>query len=114
MSAVAKILESRDQRRRVLIVARRDGAFELVVQKWLRNVYQGRLIFEGWVSLPAHASIFESAEIASPYRDGCTNIPRAAGGAQEDETILQYGFFGHMVVRFVRLDRPEMIRFWRI
>ena len=47
-------------------------------------------------------------------RDGCTNIPRAAGGAQEDETILQYGFFGHMVVRFVRLDRPEMIRFWRI
>ena len=22
--------------------------------------------------------------------------------------------FGHMVVRFVRLDRPEMIRFWRI
>ncbi len=37
LSAVAKILESRDQRRRVLIDARRDSAFGLVVQKWLRN-----------------------------------------------------------------------------
>jgi hypothetical protein len=64
LSEVAKILESRDQGRRVLIVARRDGAFGLVVQKWLRNVYQGRLIFEGWVALPAHTSIFESVEIA--------------------------------------------------
>src|SRR5271170_2621182 len=47
-------------------------------------------------------------------RDGCTNIPLAAGGARKDETILQYGFFGHMVVRFVRPDRPELIRFWKI
>jgi hypothetical protein len=64
LSEAAKILESRDQRRRVLIVARRDGTFGLVVQKWPRNVYQGRLVFEGWVSLPAHTSIFESVEIA--------------------------------------------------
>jgi hypothetical protein len=47
-------------------------------------------------------------------RDGCTNIPLAAGGARKDETILQYGFFGHMIVRFVRPDRPELIRFWKI
>ena len=26
--------------------------------------------------------------------DGCTKIPHAAGGAQEDETILQRGFLG--------------------
>jgi hypothetical protein len=26
-------------------------------------------------------------------RSDCTNIPRAAGGAQEDETILLFGFF---------------------
>jgi hypothetical protein len=47
-------------------------------------------------------------------RDGYTNIPLAAGGARKDETILQCGFFGHIVVRFVRRDRPEMIRFWKI
>ena len=28
-------------------------------------------------------------------RDGCTKIPRAADGAQEDETILVGGFLGH-------------------
>ena len=64
MAAVAKILESTDHTRRVLIVSRPDGAFGLVAQKWHRNAYQGHLIFEGWVSLAAHKSIIESVEIA--------------------------------------------------
>jgi hypothetical protein len=33
-------------------------------------------------------------------------------GAQKDETILQLGFWCHSVVRFVRLDPPELIRSW--
>ena len=61
---VAKILESADQRQRVLIVARRDGGFALVAQKWRRNVYEGRVVAEGWVSLPASISIYETIEIA--------------------------------------------------
>jgi hypothetical protein len=27
-------------------------------------------------------------------QDGCTNIPRSAGRAQDGETILIFGFFG--------------------
>ena len=30
-------------------------------------------------------------------RNGCTNIPLAAGGTREDETILQRGFFRAIV-----------------
>ena len=42
-------------------------------------------------------------------RNGCTNIPLAAVGAQEDETILENGFLGHAKVRFVHLDPPGRI-----
>jgi hypothetical protein len=45
---------------------------------------------------------------------GCTNIPLAAGRAQEDETILESGFLGHAKVRFVYLDPPGLIRSWKI
>jgi hypothetical protein len=44
----------------------------------------------------------------------CTNIPLAAGGAQEDETILNFGFLGHGFRRFVYLDPPGLIRSWKI
>jgi hypothetical protein len=40
---------------------------------------------------------------------GCTNIPLAAGEAQKDETILDNGFSGHGLVRFVHLDPPRVI-----
>jgi hypothetical protein len=38
---------------------------------------------------------------------GCTNIPLAAVGAQEDETILENGCSGHAKVRFVHLDPQD-------
>ena len=41
--------------------------------------------------------------------DGCTNIPLAAGGAQEDETILEGGFLSHAKLRFVHLDPPGLM-----
>lgn len=46
-------------------------------------------------------------------RDGCTNIPLAAGNARLDETILSNGFSGHRDTRFVHPDPPELIRFWK-
>ena len=47
-------------------------------------------------------------------RSDCTNIPLAAAGAQEDETILESGFLGHGSRRFVHLDPPGIIRSWKI
>jgi hypothetical protein len=37
---------------------------------------------------------------------GCTNIPLAAGQAQENETILAIGFSSQGTLRFVQLDPP--------
>ena len=36
--------------------------------------------------------------------------PACGGRAQEDETILAYGFSGHEFSRFVHLDPPGLIR----
>src|SRR5450759_1368572 len=47
-------------------------------------------------------------------REGYTNIPLAAVGAQEDETILFNGFSSHALKRFVHPDPPELIRSWKI
>jgi len=40
---------------------------------------------------------------------GCTKIPLAAGRAQEDETILEIGYWRHANARFVHLDPPRLI-----
>src|SRR5271168_3744760 len=42
-------------------------------------------------------------------RDGCTNIPLAAGRGSGDETILSIGISGHGYHRFVHPDPPELI-----
>jgi len=42
-------------------------------------------------------------------RSGCTHIPRAAGGAQEDGTLLILGFSSQPWNRFVHLDLPGLI-----
>jgi|SRR5277367_35917 len=47
-------------------------------------------------------------------RDGCTNIPLAAGKAQKDETLLQIGCSSHTGFRFVHLDPPRLLRSWKI
>ena len=58
----------------------------------------------------------DQTHIRSPLsgQGGCTKIPRAAGRAQEDETILLHGALGHTQHRFVHLDRPGLIGSWRI
>ncbi len=47
-------------------------------------------------------------------RGGCTNIPLAAGEAQEDETILKFGGSSHTGFRSVRPDPPGLIMSWKI
>jgi len=47
---------------------------------------------------------------SAAVRDGCTKIPLAADGAQENETILESGFLSHASLRFVHPDPPELIR----
>ena len=56
---------------------------------------------------PASGTSSNSHSVA--VRSGCTNIPRAAGGAQEDGTILIRGFSSQPWNRFVHLDLPGLI-----
>jgi hypothetical protein len=55
----------------------------------------------------------DQPHIRSP-RETAAHIPLAAVGAQEDETILEDGLFGHVRVRFVHLDPPGLIKSWKI
>ena len=61
---VVTTLAGIDNSRRILIVERDDGTFMLVEQKWYRNVYERRLIAEGWRSFGPGPSFFETVEIA--------------------------------------------------
>jgi hypothetical protein len=61
---IAATFLSADGEQRILIVERDDGTFMLVEQLWYRNIYEDRLIAEGWQSMPSSASFFETAEIA--------------------------------------------------
>ena len=58
------------------------------------------------------SSAFSQGRAAA--RDGCTNIPLAAGRGSGDETILSIGMSGHGYHRFVHPDPPELIRSWEI
>jgi hypothetical protein len=64
MSRIVKALYAPDRARRVLIVERADGHYGLQVEKRYENVYEGRLVAEGWRRLSDAPSIFEAADIA--------------------------------------------------
>jgi hypothetical protein len=59
-------------------------------------------------------SAHDQPHIRSPFQNGCTKIPLAAGRAQGGETILEIDISGHGIDRFVHPDPPELIRFWKI
>ena len=46
-------------------------------------------------------------------RDGCTNIPLAAGTGSGGRNHSHFRHTGHGINRFVHLDPPELIRFWK-
>jgi hypothetical protein len=56
----------------------------------------------------------DQPHIRSPFATGSTKIPLAADGAQEDETILMSGFFGHGDLRFVCLGSARTDESWKI
>ncbi len=89
-TAVAKILNSPDGRRRVLIVQRSDGRFGLAEEKRYRNVYEGNLVAEGWMRLSAPTAIFATVEIAEreakdhfPWLAPADSTPDMQGGRDE-------------------------------
>ena len=59
-----KSLYSPDRARRVLIAERADGHYDLRVEKRFQNVYEGRLVAEGWRRLHSASSVFETADLA--------------------------------------------------
>ena len=59
------------------------------------------------IARPGHF-LARSTSHSVAARSDCTNIPLAAAGAQEDETILESGFLGHGSRRFVHLDPPGL------
>ena len=67
------MLTSADGERRVLIVQRSDGRFGLAEEKRYRNIYEGKLVAEGWMRLSTPSAIFASAEIAE--REAKTHFP---------------------------------------
>src|SRR5450759_2748556 len=99
---------------------------------WLFNAHMGRFRSRGEVQshiirlrrlfrYPRSEPIARSGRFLArsnshsvAVRDGYTNIPLAAVGAQEDETILFNGFSSHALKRFVHPDPPELIRSWKI
>jgi hypothetical protein len=64
MPRIVKALYSADRARRVLVVERADGQYGLQVEKRYQNVYEGRLVAEGWQRLAGAPSVFETADIA--------------------------------------------------
>jgi len=64
MPRVLKTLYSQDGTQRVLVVERSDGHYSLRVEKRYQNIYEGRLVAEGWRPIPDAQSIFQSADIA--------------------------------------------------
>ena len=58
--------------------------------------------------VPGHRRQLGEGFSRNRLRSGCTNIPLAAGEAQEDETILDNGFSGHGLVWFVHPDPPRL------
>lgn len=63
-SKVIKTLDSTDGRRRILLFQRPNGYFGFVEQYWYENVYEGKLVAEGWASLYTPSSVFETVEVA--------------------------------------------------
>ena len=49
---------------RVLIVQRPDGNYAIRPERWLEEVYEGRVIFSGWIPADDRFGIFASADLA--------------------------------------------------
>jgi hypothetical protein len=59
-----EIYERADVKRRVLIIQRLDGNYSFIEQYWYENVYEGKLVAQGWADLRPHASFFQCLDTA--------------------------------------------------
>lgn len=80
MSGIVRALYSPDRATRVLIVERADGHYRLQVEKRYENVYEGRLVAEGWQRLPDTPSVFQTADLAE--REARSRYPWLAAAPQ--------------------------------
>ena len=62
-SAVVKILDGADGKRRVLVVKRDDGKFGLRAERRYLNTHDGE-IADGWAPLLSPGSAFQTPELA--------------------------------------------------
>jgi hypothetical protein len=59
-----KTLKDRDGKRRVRILQRDEGVFVITVERWWEEIWEGRLIWQGWGPLHRNVSFFATVEIA--------------------------------------------------
>jgi hypothetical protein len=79
------------------------------------HVQNSRIVSIQGLSLIARSSRSwpDQTHIRSPFARP-HQYPACGGRAEEDDTILYFGFLGHVGVRFVHLDPPELIKSWKI
>jgi hypothetical protein len=61
---IVKVLPGQEGHRRVAIVRRSDGFFELRPEKWYQNEWEGQVIAQGWAPTVGRSGVFETAYLA--------------------------------------------------
>jgi hypothetical protein len=61
---VVKVLPGRDASTRVAIVRRTDGYYEIRPERWYENVFEGEVIWAGWVPVFYRSGVFASVALA--------------------------------------------------
>jgi hypothetical protein len=104
---IVKVLLSADGKRRVAVIRRADGYYGLLPQYRYRNIHEGALVAEGWATLPADASFFESAEIAE--REARAEFNWVAGGVSVSVASAKWIEAGVILGRdpSAKVDCPE-------
>jgi hypothetical protein len=78
----AKTLDSTDGKRRVLLVRRSDGYFGLVEQYWYQNIYEGKLVAEGWAFWPLAFFDLRDFRNRRALSKGALSVAKVSQGAQ--------------------------------
>jgi hypothetical protein len=64
MSDAIELIYSTDGSRRIVLFRRADGTFGFREEYHYKNDFDTDNVFEGWASLPPHASFYDSLETA--------------------------------------------------
>lgn len=72
-----KVLEANDGLMRVRIVQRSDAVFVVRAEEWYQNVFEGKIIAEGWKPIYEAFGLFGTADLA------------------EREALISFEWLGH-------------------